>query len=538
MQKVTSKTISNQKRYIFTIITISLPFLLFIGLELILWIAVPSLDNPIVTEVSYDNIEWYQINRDYLKEYFPSNSRLIPEFKPSLFKKEKNPELFRVFCLGGSSIFGTPYQMTCNIPGMVRRQLRHLFPNREIEVVNFGASAINSHVIKQFAVELVQFQPDLILIYMGHNEFYGPDGVGATYLEKNFSTLTSLKHQLRKVRTYKLLKRWLETSISPKTADSEKNLMREVSQGSEIDLASADAKRVFRSFQNNLEDIIEIFRRNNIAVIISDVTSNLLFQPFSYPKIVEGQKIDQVLKESALEGNNEKHLLALFEKDSSHALVNFELGKYYLKRKEFNKARTHFIMARDGDLLKFRAPSQINQIIGKVCINSKVPLISSNHYFSTSSENDIPGFSLFWEHLHPNQEGYYLISELFVRKILDLELVKAQINSSHSSKLLPNNPDSLHISWLDLAYADLSIQNLTGKWPFQDFKVQVKYLGVADQNLREYCSMMYISEKLCGTMPVIARQYCLRNRESTRMPKRPTKQYLKNIQPIFMLIIS
>ena len=491
MENATSKKISNQKRFTFLIITVSLPVLFFIILELMLWIAVPSLDHPIVSEVSYDNIEWYQINRGYLKEYFPINAHLIPEFKPSLFKKEKNPELFRVFCLGGSSMFGTPYQMTSNIPGIVRRQLRQLFPDREIEVINFGASAINSHVIKQFAGELLQYQPDLILIYMGHNEFYGPDGVGATYLEKKVSFLISLKYQLRKVRTYQLMRRWIESSISPKTPLPEKNLMRDVSQGSEIQLNSADAKRVFRDFRDNLEDIIDIFQKNKIPVIVSDVTSNLLFQPFSYAKEIHELQIDQFPEKSTNESHNEKDFWELYEKDSTHALVNYWLGKYYLEEQKLNKARYHLSLARDGDLLKFRAPSRINQIIEKVCKKSKVPFISSDGYFSTKSEFNIPGYALFWEHLHPNMEGYYLISDLFVRKILELDLLRVNITSSMPSELLPNNPDSLHICWLDLAYADLSIQNLTGKWPFQDFNVPVKYLGAADKKLKAVVDDVY-----------------------------------------------
>ena len=65
MENAATKKISNQKRFTFLIITVSLPVLFFIILELMLWIAVPSLDHTIASEVSYDNIEWYQINRGY-----------------------------------------------------------------------------------------------------------------------------------------------------------------------------------------------------------------------------------------------------------------------------------------------------------------------------------------------------------------------------------------------------------------------------------------------------------------------------------------
>ena len=90
--------------------------------------------------------------------------------------------------------------MTANIPGIVRKQLRHLAPDREIEVVNFGASAINSNVIADLAPEMVAYAPDVVLVYMGHNEFYGPDGVGAIWLEKTIPFLTGWKYALRGLR--------------------------------------------------------------------------------------------------------------------------------------------------------------------------------------------------------------------------------------------------------------------------------------------------------------------------------------------------
>lgn len=97
-------------------------------------------------------------------------------------------------------MFGTPHQMTANIPGIVRKQLRHLYPQKEIEVINLGGAAINSNVNLDLAKEVVKYQPDLILLYLGHNEFYGPDGVGASWLEKRFGFITKLKYTMRDLR--------------------------------------------------------------------------------------------------------------------------------------------------------------------------------------------------------------------------------------------------------------------------------------------------------------------------------------------------
>jgi len=47
-------------------------------------------------------------------------------------------------------------------------------------VVNVGISAISSYMVLNFVNELVQYQPDLFVLYMGHNEFYGAFGIGST----------------------------------------------------------------------------------------------------------------------------------------------------------------------------------------------------------------------------------------------------------------------------------------------------------------------------------------------------------------------
>ncbi|HAL55785.1 MAG TPA: hypothetical protein DCP63_04730, partial [Bacteroidetes bacterium] len=195
-----------KKNLLLSLASIAVLALLLLAAEMILRYTSPSLDDPLVREVVYDGIEWYQVNRSYLKKYFSPTDPLIPELKPSLFKKTKDENLFRIVCLGGSSMFGTPYQMTATIPGMVRKQLRHLYRKKEIEVVNLAASAINSNVIADFAPRLVEFDPDLVLIYMGHNEVYGPDGVGAAGLEKVFPFITPMKYRFRELRSVAMIR--------------------------------------------------------------------------------------------------------------------------------------------------------------------------------------------------------------------------------------------------------------------------------------------------------------------------------------------
>lgn len=425
--------------------------ILLVVAEITLRLAAPSLENPLVTEVHYDNIEWVQVNRSYLKKYFPSDAVLLPEFKPGLMRRVKTDTTFRVVCLGGSSMFGTPYNMNATIPDLVRKQLRHLHPGKEIEVVNLAAAAINSNVIADLASRVLEFQPDLVLIYMGHNEFYGPDGVGASWIEKRWDGLIRLKYALRNFR----LVAWIRTALgggnrSAAGRQGDITLMKQVSQNNHVPLDSEDAERIFRLFGENLDEILQTFQREKVPVIVSTVVSNLAFPPFVSEDGEEGAK-------------------ALFEK-----------GKEALNNGLPEEARLYLRAARDHDLLKFRAPTKINSVIASVCSALSVPLIDAEREFESQSPNGIPGDDLFWEHLHPKARGYYHIANLFVEKTLSLRL-PAPVSPVISGRyLIPFEPDLLSISWFDRACADLTVRALTTKWPFQNYHVVPEVIQQAE----------------------------------------------------------
>ena len=486
--------VSRGKKAVFAASTLFIFILLIGAFEAILRAFYPTLRTPFVTEVSYDGIEWLQLNRSYLRKYFSSSDALVPEFKQALFRKTKLPLTYRILCIGESSMFGVPYQMTANIPGIVRKQLRHLHPDREIEVVNLGASAINTNVILDMSSELLALQPDLVLIYTGHNEFYGPDGVGASFLEKRLPFLTPLKYSVRDLSIAGLIRSWLSDAPGTHSPGLDMTLMKQVSQNNKIQLSSSDAERIFSRFESNLTSLVELFAKRNIPLVISDVTSNLTFPPFASASDdwESGKKNIVADAERSLSAGKYEpaivELTKLMMTDSANARTHFLLGNAYEMRGDFDEARRHFVLARDYDLLKFRAPGKIDEIIRHVCVREKIPFISSDSLFQAASLRGISGNDLFWEHLHPTPKGYFIIARLFVDEIEKLHCLPA---TPTNPSLLPYQADSLSICWLDLAYGDVSIKNLTSKWPFQNYSVSPIVMGTADEELRNLVSDVY-----------------------------------------------
>jgi tetratricopeptide (TPR) repeat protein len=473
-----------KKRLLFRLLSALFPVVLILLVELSLRLFSPSLASPFVREAVVDTVRMLQVNRSYLERYFPANAPMVPELKPSLIRARKERGIFRVFCIGESSMFGTPYELSATIPALVRKQLRHLFPAAEVEVVNFGASAINSNVIADLAPRMAGLDPDVVLLYLGHNEFYGPDGVGAPWIEKEFPFLTELKYRARSIRIVRLAQRGL-ASFGHRTPDEERNLMKQVSRGATVESGSAEEERVLRRFEENLHGIIRVFRNRGIPVIASDVSSNLMFPPFlsrarhdEIPPLIASGKAGEALRR-------------LESLDAADAFTDYWRGRAYLQLGKSAEAARFLRRARDEDLLKFRAPARTDSIIHSVCRREGIPCLAVDSLLSSLSPAGITGQTLFWEHLHPNVRGYDLISRAFVEEMLRLHIVPP---GAGVSTLLPFDADSLSLPWLDLAYGEISVRALTGRWPFTDFSSPSPLLDSADATEKKMVTDLYLKK--------------------------------------------
>lgn len=79
------------------------------------------------------------------------------------------------------------------------------YPERSFEVINLGLSAINSFTVLDWIPEVIEQDPDLLIIYMGHNEFYGAYGTGATISLGNSGGITRFILSLQRFHLVQLL---------------------------------------------------------------------------------------------------------------------------------------------------------------------------------------------------------------------------------------------------------------------------------------------------------------------------------------------
>ena len=98
----------------------------------------------------------------------PSKSRVLNEIT---FAPKKPASTFRIVCLGGSTTYGRPFFDKTSFAGWLREFLPAADPAQNWEVINAGATSYASYRVAGVMQELAQYQPDLFIIYTGHNEF-------------------------------------------------------------------------------------------------------------------------------------------------------------------------------------------------------------------------------------------------------------------------------------------------------------------------------------------------------------------------------
>ena len=92
-------------------------------------------------------------------------------FNPIEFIAHKPEHTCRMVCLGGSTTYGRPFFNDASFTGFLHAILPKADSTRQWELINAGAYGYASYRVARVMQELVEFEPDVFIIYTGHNEF-------------------------------------------------------------------------------------------------------------------------------------------------------------------------------------------------------------------------------------------------------------------------------------------------------------------------------------------------------------------------------
>ena len=384
------------------------------------------------------------INPELPRKYF-TGLRNTPSVVPDAFDKVKRANAFRVFVLGESSTAGWPYIPNASFSREIKRRLELLYPDNIIEVINCGVSAINTYTIRDMVPDIIKESPDLILIYTGHNEYYGALGAASSISIGNSRRLINLYIKLQDFKITQLVENTISgiaglfhkgTNDSPVLNET---LMGKMIGDNLIPLDSDIFKSGIEQFEGNMNDMLEMFRNNNIPVILGTLTCNLKDQkPFvsvkgKYPPAEEVYK---------------------------QAQQKYSEGK-------ISEAKDDYFRAKELDALRFRAPGAINDIIIQLSHKYNLPLIDIDSVFKANSPNGLVGYNLTVDHLHPNIDGYRMMGKAFLNEMTLTHNLPNGTKKSFTAEGIDSAAYADYpVTKLDSVLAEMKIKILTGDYPF------------------------------------------------------------------------
>ena len=454
-----SPTPSAGRRALFIAVTVLTPFLLLGLVEGLLRLSWTNGDIPAFVPALPGSATLLTPSSRVARRYFAGES--MPPAPPTdVFTAVKPAHALRLFVLGESTAAGFPYPHNGTFSRIVRDALHDVLPNDSVEVVNVGIAATNSYTLVDLTDDVLAQHPDGVLIYAGHNEYYGALGVGSTIRTGSSPHLVRAALAAQRWRTVRLLRngldRLLASSRSRAPVDSTvATFMESVAADQQIELGGPAYNAGLAQFRDNIGIVLRRFHEAGVPVFIASIASNERDQP---PFVSPANAPARAAYDSAQR--------ALAQGDSA-------------------SARRLFTRAHDLDVIRFRAPTALNDTIRALAKSFRAHYVPVAERFAERSPAGMMGHELFLEHLHPNRHGQALIAEAFVDALREQRFLGRTVAPE---RLTPwsDYERRMELSSFDERIVHHTVATITTRWPFvtrgdaQDYRGTYRPTDFAD----------------------------------------------------------
>jgi len=345
-------------------------------------------------------------------------------FNRQEFAPKKSADTCRIFCMGGSTTFGRPYDDMTSFCGWLRAMLPKADPSLRWELINAGGVSYASYRVALLMEELIGYEPDLFIIYSGHNEFLERRTYGR--LISTPAAVRGLGAIMSRTRTYQAVKHTVDMLSGSSDVEAEKRTylpgevetILESSLGPESYHRDAELRKHVRDhYRYNLMRMVDIARSVGAKVILVTPASNLRgcspFKSEHRKDLAGGQRKDwQTLFGDA----NKMHAAGRWDEaltaidnaiaiDDRYAHGHYLHGRILWQLQRHGEAKEAFTRAMDEDVCPLRAPRSMVDIVAEVANERDVPVVDFVALLEGQSEQGIPGEELFLDHAHPTIEG-------------------------------------------------------------------------------------------------------------------------------------
>lgn len=389
-------------------------------------------------------------------DHWQTNPAKLSFFNQQRFPARKQPGEYRIFCLGGSTTFGHPYDDTTSFAGWLREYLSAIQPGRQWQVINCGGISYASYRICLLMQELIQYQPDLFIIYDGHNEFLEArtyDSVRG----RNWITVAA-HNSISRTRLGTVVSRLVQPGRSRRDRmASEVDTILERSIGpTKYTRDEAQRELVVQHFRHSLQRMCSLAQSAGASVIFAVPAANIRhFTPFksehgslSLQELTRWSQHYSHAQEALTSGKPQvaaDEFLTAAKLNPLFAQGHWHAGDALLAAGRSPEAKYHFQKSIDEDVCPLRAISSIQQTVIEVGAQQGVPVLNLpvliEKQLQTADKTSIPGNESFLDHVHHTIAGngeiaWWLLEQMAAMGQITLPENRTGISADVSRKVL------------------------------------------------------------------------------------------------------
>lgn len=405
-------------------------------------------------------------------------------FRPESFAATKAPHEFRIFCLGGSTVQGNPYAVETSFTTWLELSLQAADSSRKWDVVNCGGISYASYRLVPILREVLTHQPDLIVLYTGHNEFL--EDRSYQHLKRIPRPVRNMHVWLTHLRTYGLARfLWQRVAGRPET-NAARKAAAPIQLPGEVDTLLDHPggleryhrddewrQAVIEHFELNLRLMIGLAREAGVPVILCNPVSSLKdCPPFKSQNgdqlsTADRASFDQLWREAQeLQGTDIERKMDVLQQalaiDARHAAAHYLLAECYRAVRRLPEAREEYVRAKEEDLCPLRMLEPMHAVVAQVARDTGTPLVDVRERLESQSDGRITGEETLLDHVHPTISGHQQIAaEIFAAMLRD-DLVRLPVDLSESWKEARQRLYEAHWATLDAPYFARGQERLEG----------------------------------------------------------------------------
>lgn len=388
----------------------------------------------------------FVLNEDRTRYEVPAARQMY--FRPESFPAKKANNEFRVFCLGGSTVQGRPFAIETSFTTWLEISLQAADSRRRWEVVNCGGISYATYRLVPILRELLGHEPDLIILYTGHNEFL--EDRSFEHVRARGEFVNRLIATAGRLRTFTLMREGylhLRGDSVTDTADDRPQLPTEVESLLDyrggLEAYHRDdrwRRNVIAQFRHNVRHMVEMTREAGVDLILVNPVSNLSDSPpfKSEPRADLGTaerrawvSLRRAAREHLRQGDiGAREAVPLLEQaceiDPLHAATWYMLAECTLKIGKIEPAREAYLRAKELDVCPLRILEPMNEAVLEIAHQTGTPLVDVQALFARRSPNGLVGGDWLLDHVHPGIPGHRLIADALADKLVTLGVVRPE----------------------------------------------------------------------------------------------------------------